>query len=187
MRTFLAIDLDDSILDALGDVRMQLDDETAKIRWVAPANQHVTMQFLGDVEDNILADVCKAIAYAASEIEPFKFDVQGIQCIPPEGRQLRFVWAGVVDCDDGLARLYQALEESVAELGFPPERRPFKPHLTLARIKYAPDPEAIRQAAEGLADAYFGTQHAAELVAYTSILTPDGPVYTALSRSRLGR
>ncbi len=187
MRTFLAIDLDDSILDALGDVRRQLDDSTAKIKWVASANQHVTMQFLGDVPDNVLADVCKSVAQAAGEVEPFEFDVQGVQCIPPADRQLRMIWAGIVDCDDGLGQLHKALETTLAELGFPPERRPFKPHLTLARVKYAPDAEAIRQAAEGLADAYFGTQHAAELVAYTSMLTPDGPVYTALSRSRLGR
>ncbi len=186
-RMFLAVDLNDSILDALGQVRRQLDDPQAKIRWVARANQHVTMQFLGDVADDAIPDICNAAGEATGRIEPFDFEVTGVTCVPPAGRQLRMIWAMIADSSGGLSRLQDELSSNLADLGFKPEKRPFRPHLTLARVKHIGDVNAMRQAAEAYASAEFGLQRAAELVAYSSKLTPDGSVYTPISRSRLGR
>lgn len=186
MRAFLAVDLDDSILDALGEVRGQLDDPAAKIKWVARDNQHVTMQFLGDVADDAIGEICKVAGQAAGRIEPFDFEVKGVTCVPPSPRQLRMIWAMIADGSGGLARLHDELSSKLTSLGFEPEKRAFKPHLTLARIKHIGDDNMMRQAAEAYASAEFGLQRATELVAYSSKLAPDGPIYTALAHMPLG-
>jgi len=185
VRTFLALDLDESILAALGEVRSRLDDRQAKMRWVAAANMHLTMQFLGDVDEGIIPAVCGAAEAAAASVQPFDFEVKGVVCVPPAGR-LRMIWASVIDTSGGLAGLHEALAGELAGAGFQPEGRPFRPHLTLARIKQIRSPATIRQAAAAYKDADFGCQHVGELVTYSSQLTPDGPIYTPLSRSPLG-
>ena len=75
---------------------------------------------------------------------------------------------------------------AVRGLGLHEENRAFKPHLTLARVRFAPGADELRRRAETLRDTDFGTQHAEELVVYTSELTPRGAVYTPASKARLG-
>jgi len=184
-RTFLALDLDGSILDALAEITQRLDVPGAEVRWVARDNLHVTLHFLGDVADEAISDVCNAAAGAAGRTPAFSFDVRGIACIPPRGR-IRMVWANVLDRDGLMGELHELLGAELTGLGMPVEARRFKPHITLGRIKSARDSEALREAAATYHDKDFGRQHAGELVAYASQLTPRGPVYTPLCRARLG-
>ncbi|HUT56598.1 MAG TPA: RNA 2',3'-cyclic phosphodiesterase [Phycisphaerae bacterium] len=185
MRTFLALDLDDAILDGLDRVMRELDDPAAKIRWVQRANQHLTMLFLGEVPDETLSQVCDLAAAAAGQVEAFDYQVRGVQCVPPRGG-LRMIWAGVLDPSGGLAALHGELAAALSGLGLHEEDRAFKPHITLARVKFAPDPGNIRRRAEPLRDTDFGARHAEELVVYGSKLTPGGPVYAPVSRAPLG-
>ena len=96
------------------------------------------------------------------------------------------VGAGVSDSSGGVAVLHGELEGALRGLGLHEENRAFKPHLTLARVRFAPGADELRRRAEPLRDTDFGTQHAEELVVYTSELTPRGAVYTPVSRARLG-
>ena len=185
IRTFIALDLDEAILNSLDEVCSKLDDPGAKIRWVATSNIHVTMQFLGDVEEGMTTEVCERAGRAARQIQPFDFEVRGIVCVPPGG-QVRMVWANVLDPTGQMAELHDVLAAELMEMGFEPEKRRFKPHLTLARVKYIPDGRGFRDAAGPYHDACFGTQHVAELVTYSSQLTTEGPVYHALYRAPLG-
>jgi len=185
VRTFVALDLDEAILDALDEVHAKLDDPGAKIRWVATSNIHVTMQFLGDVEDGMTREVCETAARAARQIPPFDFEIRGVVCVPPSG-QIRMIWANVLDTSGRMGELHDVLAGEMKALGFEGEKRRFKPHLTLGRVKYVPDPRGFRETAKGYQDARFGIQHADELVTYSSQLRPDGPVYSALDRAPLG-
>ena len=185
-RTFLAVDLDEVILDALVESRERLDDPQAKIRWVARQNLHVTVRFLGDVADDVLPEVCRRAGAAASKIDPFEFQVKSISCVPPSG-QLRMVWANIVDLNGKFAALHEAVTAELAGMGLHEENRPFRPHLTLARVKGIRDASAFRQTASAYADAEFGSQKAESLVVYSSQLTPTGPVYREMSRAELGR
>jgi len=185
-RTFLALDIDESIRRALVAAAGRLAHRGANFRATGVDNLHVTLSFLGDVTDGLLAEVCSQAGAVAAAVEPFDFGVKGTVCVPPQG-QLRMVWAGVADPTGRLAKLHAMLSDALATLGLRTEERGFMPHITLARIKYAADPNQFRQAAEELAGADFGTQHAGELVVYTSRLTPSGPVYTAVARPKLGR
>lgn len=97
------------------------------------------------------------------------------------------IW-GLVDNPSGiLAALHDELAAAFASMGFRQENREYKPHVTLARVKHVENPARLRAAVRAFADTDFGTQHAEELVAFTSTLTKDGPVYAPLARAPLGR
>ena len=184
MRTFLALDIDDAIRRKLTDARLQVETGELKIRWVAPANIHVTLNFLGEVADSLLAPVCAAAAAVAATVAPFDFEVHGLHCMPPH--RPRMIWAGVRDITGRMVQLQQQLAAALDELGFPQERRPFKPHITLARIKSAGNPRHLQEAVQALADVDFGLRPADELVTYVSTRTPAGPVYASVATASLG-
>jgi 2'-5' RNA ligase len=185
IRSFIALDLREEILDSLGEAVVRLDQGGAKIRWVERANLHVTLRFLGEVADEIVAEVCGRAAVAAEQVAEFDFDVKGLTCVPPAG-QLRMLWAGIDDATGEMAALHDLLAAELDGLDLHAEDRRFKPHLTLARMKYVPDPAAFRLAAAGWNDRLFGTQAASEIVVYSSKLTSDGPVYSPMAVCPLG-
>jgi 2'-5' RNA ligase len=186
VRTFLALDIDAAARDRLIAAVGEIDGAGgAKVRWVARQNLHVTLRFLGDVADEALADVCRATCEAARPVDPIPFDVPGLVCVPPGGRQVRMVWAAVREPTGQLARLHERLETALAPLGFRPEGRPFRPHITVGRVKFARDAAALRSAVEAFRAVGFGQQRAGDVVIYGSELTADGPVYTAMGEASL--
>lgn len=186
MRTFIALDLDEPIREGLIGVIRQLDGAGGKVRWVEPENLHVTLKFLGDVQDGDLPAVLQAVADAAGEAEPFDFEVCGVQCIPPTGA-LRMIWTGVREPTGRLAGLFERLESALAPLGHKPEGRQFHPHITLGRVRTEPRTGALRAAAAGLTRKGLGTQQAVEVVSYSSQLTPQGPIHSVMARTALAR
>ena len=96
------------------------------------------------------------------------------------------IWADVRETTGRLVALQSDLSAALAELGFAPERRAYKPHVTLARFRGVSGGEAIRNAAARFERTDFGVADAAEVVVYASELTPDGPVYTQIAKAPLG-
>ena len=165
----------------VGDLRVG----GARVSPVAPENIHVTLNFLGDVAEEALGDVCRAVAAVAAAAEPFEFTVRGLRCVPPRGA-VRIVWADVDDPDCRLGGLQKALAAAMSTLGFRPDRRKYHPHLTVARVRYATSQRALRAAFEAYADEDFGRQTAECVTTYTSELTPSGAIYAAAARAALG-
>ncbi len=185
-RTFLALDLDEPLREALLQSQAALANRGAKLRPVGRSNLHVTLRFLGDVADELLAEVLAVATEAAAGIEPFEFHIAGLSAVPPRGA-VRMVWANVTDPTGRMAQLNQRLGAGLDGLGFGQEDRAFRPHITLVRVKFADNPARFRSGVEQFANRDFGAQHAEELTAYASTLTPTGPIYTALARCRLGK
>ncbi len=185
IRTFLALDLDERIREDIADARSHIGDHGAKIKWVAPENQHVTLKFLGDVADDMIDQVRDLTSSIAADVNPFDFEVRGVISVPPKGR-LRMLWIGIEDGTGKMAELHIKLDSALAGMGFPRENRAFKPHATLARVRFAPNPDALRQAADKFADQDFGTQQTDHVTIYSSQLTPQGPIYTPLTHAKLG-
>ncbi len=187
-RTFIALDLDKTIIDRLAAVCAALDEPDSKINWVSRDNLHITLNFLGEVPDETLNEVCYIAAGAAAKIEPFEFTVGGLLVMPPHG-QPRMVWAGVDDPSESMVALHDELDRGLEGLGLRQEERGFRAHITLARIKFLHNPAALRQSVQGhpATAEKFGTQHVEELVVYASQLTREGPVYTPISRAQLGK
>ena len=184
VRAFLALDIPTAVRDALAEVQRQLDAPDAKIRWVAPENLHVTLKFLGDVADEQVAEVLAAAEQVARHVGPIPFDVRGIRLVPPRGR-VRMVWAEINDKAAGITALHKRIEPALGALGFEPDAREFTPHITLGRIKFVRDHDALRRSAQACADENFGRALASDLVTYSSRLTPSGPIYTPLAKTAL--
>jgi RNA 2',3'-cyclic 3'-phosphodiesterase len=185
LRTFIALDLDEHILDGLVRAQQQLADPADKVKWVERANLHVTLKFLGDVAEDRINDVCTLVRRAAAEVNAFDYDVRGLSVTPSHG-PLRMVWGDIDDPSGLMAVLHDQLDSALAGLGFKEENRQFRPHITVARIKHVQNAAAFRAAVRAFADAQFGVAHGDEVVAYTSTLTDEGPVYAPLCRAPIG-
>jgi 2'-5' RNA ligase len=184
-RTFIAVDLDEPVRDRLAEAVRDLLTPDSRVRWVARDSLHVTLKFLGDLDDTLLADVCQTVRQVVATLEPADFAVRGVECIPPAGRTLRMFWAGIEDTSGGLARAHATLEPALASLGLPPDQRRFRPHVTLGRVRSARNADRLRQAAGRWRDEAFGDLRASEIVVYGSERTPSGPIYTPLTKAPL--
>ncbi len=182
-RLFTAIDLDHctraELERALRPVREQAP---AQLRWLAPESWHFTLQFLGAVQDAAVAALGDACARAASAQAPFELELSGAGTFA-SARAARVVWIGVSRGAEAMAALYDALTAQTGPLGFPPEARPYSPHLTVARCKRPLRLEALLGAVELVPLAI----QVSELTLFRSHLSSQGARYEALSRYPLGR
>lgn len=136
------------------------------VRWTAPENLHVTLKFLGEVEEPRLSAVKEALGRIKQP--PFEMGVEGMGTFP------RIVWVG---CTGPVGPLAAAVEEACTALGFERERRAFTPHATIGRLK---DPRAGRRLKLD-PEAAFGRQRVESFRLMKSLLGPDGPVYSDLA------
>lgn len=158
----------------------------AKVRWVVAENMHLTLKFLGDVASEDIAEVCRAVAESVRDIEPFEFRCHGAGAFPDLARP-RTVWIGVDEGSEAVLALHQAVELALGELGFMPERRRFRPHLTIGRVRgQGPSTDQLGQLIGQHVDFDTGRTQVDELVVFSSAPGPDGPIYTALSHAQLG-
>jgi RNA 2',3'-cyclic 3'-phosphodiesterase len=140
LRLFVALELPEEVRDALAGVQDELRRAGAeRLRWVRPEGIHLTLKFLGNVEEHRLSAIVDALDRA---IEPFEFGVQPSELGGFGGRRLRVVWVGLSGDVEALAELARRVDEAVEPLGFEPESRPFAAHLTLARV---PDEVSINE------------------------------------------
>ena len=187
MRCFIAVDLSDEVRSALVSVQERLRDRARKadLRWGDPAGMHLTLQFLGEVSDALLAEVRSAVATAATSVSPLELACRGLGAFPGLTRP-RVVWAGIRGAVGDLGRLAAACQRACEPLGFVPEKRPFRGHVTLARVRSPRGFGPLARAIESAADDDFGAWTAAEVVLYRSHLRRTGSVYEPLRRVPLG-
>jgi 2'-5' RNA ligase len=190
LRTFIAIELDEGLRHNLRRLQDGLREQVAprSVRWVRPEGVHLTLKFLGDTPLDEIDGVQVALAQAASQVEPFTFYVSGLGCFP-NSRRPRVVWVGIQEPTGRLARLRDLIEDCVAPVGFPTERRSFHPHLTLGRVQRHASKSEVREIGEVVATSITGAvdEVAVASVAYIkSDLQPSGAEYTTLYEASLG-
>lgn len=134
MRLFFAFGVPTAENERLQPVVEALAADLPSARWVDPANRHVTVRFLGQVNEDALDPVSAAARQAASRTRPGEVSMGGIGAFPKMGRA-RVLWAGIDDHEGVAAALSQGLEDGLVAAGFVREERPYTPHLTLARFK----------------------------------------------------
>lgn len=139
-RVFLAIELGDAARTLLADQIHRLARELPSARWVQPESLHLTLAFLGEIDDEQLSAAKAASASAARSAAPFQLEVAGLGSFGP-ARAPRVIWAGVRGDLQALQHVQQRLARELEQRGFPREERMFSPHLTLARLRQ-PTPEA---------------------------------------------
>lgn len=156
----------------------------APVRWVRLDGLHLTLRFLGPTLEPAVAGVRAAVRAAAAGAAPFTVRIAGGGAFPTPERP-RTIWLGVVEGANDLAALARRVDEAVVPLGWPPEERPFRGHLTLARCEPGPAAVAavgrLEEAARGLDVSWT----ADEVVLFESH-TGSGPArYEALERAPL--
>ena len=134
VRCFLGLALPDAVRDALARFTERLRDTRGRVTWVRRDNFHLTIQFLGDVTAHRLKRICAASDMAASDVSPFEFMVAGAGFFGSL-RSPRIAWAGVPGPPPGLLQLQLSVAQQLAKLGFAGEKRAYRPHITLGRIR----------------------------------------------------
>lgn len=154
--------------------------------WVAPENFHITLKFLGGIDEARVQGVIDALHRAVAGHPPFAIDVGGLGAFPSLTRA-RVLWAGLLAGGDPLARLAGAVDAALGGLGFAREERAFSPHITLGRVREPRRALALAEALAASGARPFGrvTIDAAALM--RSDLSPRGARYTALASVPLAR
>lgn len=174
MRAFIAIELPESVREALRRQQARFREVCPDARWTRPEGIHLTLKFLGDVSSQQETQLKDALG-RMGPFEKFTVRAQGFGFFP-ESKRPRVFWAGL-DAPPELARLAAQVEKALAPLGFPPENRPFKPHLTLARFKI-PRPQPKLEALLAVEnDPLLGTFEVSEFFLWESRLLPGGAEY----------
>lgn len=183
-RLFIAIDISPETRLRLQDAQLRLRAALPDTKWVKPAGMHVTLVFLGYVDEAAEAAVKRATGRVARRLVPYDFAVEGIGGWP-SARRPRVVWAGIKD-EGGFEIAAAELTAELATIGYESEERSFRPHVTLGRIKNPrrpEDPDAFTAAAAEVGSTYL---HARELVLYCSTLSRAGAEYKAEAVFALG-
>ena len=185
VRVFIAVPLDPALRDAAAGLRRRLDATADLLRWVPPGNLHLTLKFLGEIAERRVARVKEAVREAARRSEPFTIRLTGAGAFPSV-RRPQVVWVGVGDGSEALVALARDLDAALRRLKFPRERRPFRPHLTVARAKHARPLPDLSGPLSGLEGLDVGTQSVDTVVVMESQLHPSGAIYRPLEEVGLG-
>ncbi len=182
-RIFIAIDINRNraLTRLVESYKLALKDE--KIRWVEPANIHLTLAFLGENDEDQVSKAGEIMREAANNYEPFEINFNGTGVFR-DIRQPRVIWLGI-EAPQSLYDLREVICEALKEEGLYRDEKPFRPHLTLGRMKYIAKKNVLADILKSSDSHDLSPQTVNELILYESILKPDGPVYSPLRKVRL--
>jgi RNA 2',3'-cyclic 3'-phosphodiesterase len=185
MRLFIAADLDEGARAAVGgaiaSVRRQAEldrqGSTRGVSWVDPRNLHLTLHFLGDLDESRLPLLRNALA-PALDLEPPRIGLGGWGVFPERG-PARVIWIGVTEGGRALASAHARLSDRLRSVGITPESRPFSPHLTVGRVK-VPSGQHWNRVVGGMPAAPVCEWDLTACTLFESRLSPAGPAYRSL-------
>jgi len=177
----VALEVDDpGVLDALGLVQAGLMSSGGDLKPVERENIHMTMKFLGDVDERLLEEVKRAVSEVS--FGPFRMELVGVGAFP-NLRRPRVIWAGVTSGAEETKRIYDDLESGLEGVGFRRERRRFNPHVTIARVRSGRNRDRLVEEVLSHRDDVFGGFEVDRVRLKRSVLTPRGPIYSTLAES----
>ena len=186
IRTFIAIEIPKTVISKIRELQDAIKAYGFKIRWVRAENIHLTLKFLGDIEESKIIEITKAVSKTAKEHSPIALKAKDIGVFPGIKRP-RVLWVGLAGQIETLVRLQQTLDENLIVLGFPREERPFKGHLTMGRIKDKIDVKKLGDALMAFRSFESETFTAGQIILYKSELKPSGAVYTELASASISQ
>ncbi len=182
IRSFLAFSLPAPIREVAEPVLRDLSGASRDVKWVRPQNVHITLVFLGSVDEAVIPGVTSAAAGICTTFSPFRLSVNGVGFFP-NPRRPRVIWLGLQGDVERMGRFRDALQKALEPFGVEPEKRPFQPHLTLGRFrKGGVMDDRLARAMERHARVTSPECTFSEFVLFRSDLHPSGAVYTALAR-----
>ncbi len=186
VRTFIAVAVPDRVSAQLGALKRKLEVDHAGVKWVVEKDLHLTLLFLGEVEQLDLVPICRAVQQVASRHGAFGLEVTGVGGFP-NTRRPKVLWAGVGgEGIDELRAVHADLEAALMALGhYRREERAYTPHLTLGRISQEERDEAWGPVFKEYAAWTAGSVPVAEILVMGSELRRAGPEYTVIGRAAL--
>ena len=149
------------------------------LRWARPESLHLTLRFWGDLRADAVPVVCAGLQRAAAASSPFLAPVRGLGCFPNTKRP-RVLWMGLEDPELQLLLLRRRIDAWLAAEELPPEEKPFRPHLTVARVRRVPERRALDTFLAAHANQPFGSVPVSHLHLMRSDLSGKGAVHTRL-------
>ncbi len=188
IRTFIAVDLSPSVLDALGQISAQLQEKlpNTPVRWVDVQKMHLTLKFLGDISRENIGMIEKILHSEGAKRQALEISIGGIGAFP-KMRHPRVIWIGV-EAPPDLFDLRRGIEDGIARLGYNYDKYEFTPHLTLGRISRKASARDIRKVGDYLHQVqigFIGVTRISAVNLYQSDLNPEGAKYTCLYSAAL--
>ena len=182
IRTFIAIDI--PVSQKVTEIINELKKTQIDAKIVETENMHLTLKFLGDIDENLIDEIEKIIKDAILNMQPFEITLKNLGVFPNQ-KYMKVAWIGVENAEH-LKKIAETIDTKLKDLGFEKEKRPFSVHLTIARIKSAKNKEKLID----LIDKYQNTElqkiKINKIILKKSILTPKGPIYTNLKEIKVG-
>ncbi|MEP6495164.1 MAG: RNA 2',3'-cyclic phosphodiesterase [bacterium] len=184
MRLFLAINLPNDVRSAIAAATAALRECVPELGWVPEGKLHLTLKFLGEQPSERASDISAEIASVAGRHRELNMSLEGIGAFP-NFRRARVVWMGV-EQDPRLELLHHDVEMACERLGFDVEGRPFRPHVTLARVKHRLETERLRPFVRQAKRTDYTTDVVVQSIdLMRSELSSTGSAYTTLSSAAL--
>jgi len=182
-RIFIAVkaEPEGDLLRMFSLLKAALGAET--IKWVDPSNIHLTLAFLGDTDETRIVGLKNLLKDKCTGFGEFDFILAGAG-IFKNYRDPRVIWVGNRS-SERLTMLYNTIAEGLKHIGFELEERPFRPHLTLGRVRSIRDIENLKSVLERYRDNQIQTVHVSEVILFESILMQTGPIYNQLGKYHL--
>jgi 2'-5' RNA ligase len=179
IRSFIAFELPENIISSIRKVQENMKAYGFDMRWVRPENIHLTLKFLGNIDQADVPKIGKLLDESAEGYPPMRLTAKGIGVFPGIKRP-RVLWMGLKGQTDSLIGLQKTIDEKLGAIGLPRESRSFKGHLTLARVKGSVDSNRLCDAIKELGGFESEPFDADKIVLFKSELKPGGSVYTKL-------
>jgi RNA 2',3'-cyclic 3'-phosphodiesterase len=182
MRLFVACELPEKIRESITGIVQNLESDSDRIKWVEKENLHLTMKFIGEVDD-VKAEKIKEIL-SSVRFKPFLTSVAEFGVFPPRGR-INVVWMGLSPTEP-IEDLHSRIDVSMEKTGFARDTR-FQPHITLGRVKRIDDSDAFMKKVSLIKDKFETEPFKVDsFVLKKSVLMPEGPIYTDIKKFMSG-
>ena len=181
MRTFIAIELPEEIRAILSNIQDELKQTQADVKWVKPENIHLTLRFLGEIEQDLIKKIHSILVEIAQKNHYFSLCLFNLGAFP-KLQYPRVIWIGLTN-DKQASEIAKNIEKELIRIGLPPESRPFSSHITLGRVRSGLNRKALIEKLEFLNKNLPSPQpefKVLKLTLFKSTLSPQGPIYESL-------
>jgi 2'-5' RNA ligase len=179
IRAFVAVDMNDAVRGEVGRAIEQLKRSGADVKWLRPEALHFTLKFLGDISEDAVPDIINALDRKMENMTPFDLQI-GSAGVFPGWSNPRVIWFGLERGADEMRDLAREVDRALTPLGIEAEKREYRPHLTLGRLRSRRNKQILKDYAEGVRIPS-GKCRVSKAVLFKSELTPSGAFHSPIS------
>ena len=179
IRTFIAIELNEEMRSELSSLQSALKKSEADVKWVAPESIHLTLKFLGSIDEEKIKKMQNILSDIVKNFKPFFLSLKDMGAFPKLNYP-RVIWVGVDEGKTEVSKLAKELEDGLEKIGISKEGKEFHPHITLGRVKSQKNKDKLSHVIETTKFEPKSKIDVNHLTLFKSQLTPQGPIYTPL-------